>query len=156
MDENRLKALDLAVSQIEKQFGKGAIMKLGEGGVIPDVSTIGLEAGLLRHRLQVAQHWLAQALSSMRREQGDPREHAVFLGKSDDPRRSDRLVLIEYQDVHRRRIKAVHVDFVWEPLLVLQDDLSDALSLLKLSGRFDLLDRDSVPFHLSLLSRRTE
>ena len=40
MDENRLKALDLAVSQIEKQFGKGAIMKLGEGGVIPDVSTI--------------------------------------------------------------------------------------------------------------------
>ena len=40
MDENRLKAIDLAVSQIEKQFGKGAIMKLGEGGVIPDVATI--------------------------------------------------------------------------------------------------------------------
>ena len=30
MDVNREKALDLAVSQIERQFGKGAIMKLGE------------------------------------------------------------------------------------------------------------------------------
>ena len=26
------KALDLALSQIEKQFGKGSIMKLGEAG----------------------------------------------------------------------------------------------------------------------------
>lgn len=30
MDENRKKALDLAFSQIEKQFGKGSIMRLGE------------------------------------------------------------------------------------------------------------------------------
>src|SRR3990170_2893649 len=29
MDLNREKAIDLAVSQIERQFGKGAIMKLG-------------------------------------------------------------------------------------------------------------------------------
>jgi recombination protein RecA len=40
MDINREKALDLAVSQIEKQFGKGAIMKLGEGGVVKDVPVI--------------------------------------------------------------------------------------------------------------------
>ena len=40
MDINREKALDLAVSQIEKQFGKGAIMKLGEGGVIKDLPVI--------------------------------------------------------------------------------------------------------------------
>jgi recombination protein RecA len=40
MDVNRQKAIDLAVSQIEKQFGKGAIMKLGEGGLIPDISVI--------------------------------------------------------------------------------------------------------------------
>jgi recombination protein RecA len=32
MDVNREKAIDLAVSQIERQFGKGAIMKLGEAG----------------------------------------------------------------------------------------------------------------------------
>ena len=40
MDANKEKAIDLAVSQIERQFGKGAIMKLGEGGVIKDIETI--------------------------------------------------------------------------------------------------------------------
>ena len=40
MDVNREKAIDLAVSQIERQFGKGAIMKLGEGGMVKDVPVI--------------------------------------------------------------------------------------------------------------------
>jgi len=51
MDVNREKAIDLAVSQIERQFGKGAIMKLGEGSVPKDhpvVSTgsLGLDIAL--------------------------------------------------------------------------------------------------------------
>ena len=51
VDANREKALDLAVSQIEKQFGKGSIMKLGADGAIqpmPVVSTgsIGLDIAL--------------------------------------------------------------------------------------------------------------
>ena len=51
MDVNREKAIDLAVSQIERQFGKGAIMKLGEAGVpkdLPVVSTgsLGLDIAL--------------------------------------------------------------------------------------------------------------
>src|SRR5207248_8576969 len=40
MDVNREKAIDLAVSQIERQFGKGAIMKLGEGGVVKDAPVV--------------------------------------------------------------------------------------------------------------------
>ncbi len=40
MNVDREKAIDLAVSQIERQFGKGAIMKLGEGGVIRDIPII--------------------------------------------------------------------------------------------------------------------
>lgn len=40
MDPNKEKAIDLAVSQIERQFGKGAIMKLGEEGLIRDVPVI--------------------------------------------------------------------------------------------------------------------
>jgi recombination protein RecA len=40
MDVDREKAIDLAVSQIERQFGKGAIMKLGEGGIVKDVPVI--------------------------------------------------------------------------------------------------------------------
>jgi recombination protein RecA len=39
-DKDRTRALDLAVSQIEKQFGKGAIMKLGEEAIIRDVPVI--------------------------------------------------------------------------------------------------------------------
>ena len=38
-DQNRSKALDAALSQIEKQFGKGSIMKLGENKTM-DVETI--------------------------------------------------------------------------------------------------------------------
>ena len=39
-DKDRERALDLAVSQIEKQFGKGSIMKLGADGIIRDIPTI--------------------------------------------------------------------------------------------------------------------
>src|SRR5262245_15945814 len=39
-DKDRTRALDLAVSQIEKQFGKGAIMKLGEEAVIQDIPVV--------------------------------------------------------------------------------------------------------------------
>ncbi|MFQ5456219.1 MAG: recombinase RecA [Nitrospirota bacterium] len=38
--DNRLKAIDIAVLQIEKQFGKGSIMKLGAADIIPDVPVI--------------------------------------------------------------------------------------------------------------------
>jgi recombination protein RecA len=39
-DPNRERALDLAVSQIEKQFGKGAIMKLGADVAPRDISVV--------------------------------------------------------------------------------------------------------------------
>jgi recombination protein RecA len=40
IDPNRVRALDLAVSQIEKQFGKGAIMKLGEQAHVKDIQVV--------------------------------------------------------------------------------------------------------------------
>ncbi len=39
-DSNRNRAIDLALSQIEKQFGKGSIMRLGEDTVLPGVQAI--------------------------------------------------------------------------------------------------------------------
>jgi recombination protein RecA len=39
-DKDRERALDLAVSQIEKQFGKGAIMKLGSDSLVHDIPTV--------------------------------------------------------------------------------------------------------------------
>ena len=40
MDENKSKALQAALAQIEKQFGKGSIMKMGEGLSIDDIQTV--------------------------------------------------------------------------------------------------------------------
>ena len=40
MDDNRKKALTAALSQIEKQFGKGAIMRMGDGSAMPSVEVI--------------------------------------------------------------------------------------------------------------------
>jgi len=40
MDANRERAMELAMSQIEKQFGKGAIMKLGVGAPIADIQAV--------------------------------------------------------------------------------------------------------------------
>jgi len=39
-DTQKEKAIDLAVSQIERQFGKGAIMRLGTDAVLPDIEVI--------------------------------------------------------------------------------------------------------------------
>jgi recombination protein RecA len=39
-DKDRNRAIELAMGQIEKQFGKGSIMRLGEDAVIPDVKSI--------------------------------------------------------------------------------------------------------------------
>jgi recombination protein RecA len=40
MDENKQKALGAALSQIEKQFGTGSIMRMGDAGAVPNVESI--------------------------------------------------------------------------------------------------------------------
>src|SRR6266508_2273364 len=39
-DRERVKAVELAVGQIEKQFGKGSIMRLGQKGAIQPIDAI--------------------------------------------------------------------------------------------------------------------
>ena len=51
MDDNRKKALAAALGQIEKQFGKGSVMRLGDGGAAKDIEavstgSIGLDSAL--------------------------------------------------------------------------------------------------------------
>jgi len=51
MDDNRKKALAAALGQIEKQFGKGSVMRLGDSGGIRDIDvvstgSIGLDVAL--------------------------------------------------------------------------------------------------------------
>jgi recombination protein RecA len=40
MDENRKKALNAALAQIEKQFGKGSVMRMGDVGAVRDIEVI--------------------------------------------------------------------------------------------------------------------
>ncbi len=40
MDDNRKKALSAALSQIERQFGKGSVMRMGDSGALHDVEAI--------------------------------------------------------------------------------------------------------------------
>ncbi|HHI77220.1 MAG TPA: recombinase RecA [Gammaproteobacteria bacterium] len=40
MDENRKKALAAALSQIEKQFGKGSVMRMGDGSAVRNVEVV--------------------------------------------------------------------------------------------------------------------
>ncbi len=40
MDDNKTKALSAALSQIEKQFGKGSIMRMGDGSVAEDLQVV--------------------------------------------------------------------------------------------------------------------
>ncbi len=40
MDENRKKALAAALTQIERQFGKGSVMRMGDAGAVRDIDAI--------------------------------------------------------------------------------------------------------------------
>jgi len=40
VDENRSKALAAALAQIEKQFGKGSIMRMGDGSIADDIQAV--------------------------------------------------------------------------------------------------------------------
>ena len=50
MDENKSKALQAALAQIEKQFGKGSIMKMGAAQIENDLQVI--STGSLGNHLQ--------------------------------------------------------------------------------------------------------
>jgi recombination protein RecA len=52
-DRERIKAVDLAVGQIEKQFGKGAIMRLGQKGAIQPIDAISTGALSIDYALGV-------------------------------------------------------------------------------------------------------
>src|SRR5712671_172906 len=53
MDRERMKAVDLAVGQIEKQFGKGSIMRLGQKGAIQPIDAISTGAISIDYALGV-------------------------------------------------------------------------------------------------------
>jgi recombination protein RecA len=53
MDENRKKALAAALGQIEKQFGKGSVMRLGDAGTYMDIDVISTGSIGIDHALGI-------------------------------------------------------------------------------------------------------
>jgi recombination protein RecA len=52
-DRERLKAIEMAVGQIEKQFGKGSIMRLGQKDAVAQIAAISTGAVSLDHALGI-------------------------------------------------------------------------------------------------------
>ena len=51
MDDNKRKALDAALGQIDRQFGKGSVMRLGDSQILQDIQcystgSLGLDIAL--------------------------------------------------------------------------------------------------------------
>ncbi|MGC9518215.1 MAG: recombinase RecA [Desulfuromonadaceae bacterium] len=144
--DNRDQAIDLAMSQIEKQFGKGSIMRLGGDNVMRDIATIptgslGLDialgiGGIPRGRVielygpessgktTLALHIVAEAQKKGGIAAFVDAEHAL--------------------DIHYARKLGVHAD----DLLVSQPDTGEqALEIVEVlvrSGAIDVLVVDSV------------
>ena len=49
--EDKLKALDAAIAQIEKQYGKGSVMKLGDNSANMNVETVQIGRASCRERV---------------------------------------------------------------------------------------------------------
>ena len=56
MDENKSKALAAALSQIEKQFGKGSIMRLGDADIEKDIDVVSTGSLGLADTVSVHRH----------------------------------------------------------------------------------------------------
>ena len=46
--DDKLKALDAALTQIERAYGKGSVMKLGDSGANMNIETVPLRPGIQR------------------------------------------------------------------------------------------------------------
>ena len=40
MDDNKRKALDAALAQIDKQYGKGSVMRMDDTSVVEDIQSV--------------------------------------------------------------------------------------------------------------------
>ena len=72
-NSEKAKALQVALAQIEKQFGKGTIMRLGEGEVIEDIQVV--STGSLGHGLPFG---VGKALAAKRLGWGDEVAESLF------------------------------------------------------------------------------
>jgi len=147
MDEKeRARALDLALSQIEKQFGKGSILRLGSKDAIVPVSvistgSISLDSALVLAAFRAA----ASARSSDRNRRARPPSRCRSSPKR---RRRAASRLSSTSSTRSTRPMRRSSAWMWTNLLVSQPDWGEqALEItshLVSSGQIDVLVVDSV------------
>jgi recombination protein RecA len=146
LNTEKAKALQAALAQIEKQFGKGSIMRLGEGEVIADIQVVSTGSLGLDIALGVG---------------GLPRGRVVEIyGPESSGKTTLTLHVIaemqkarRHRSLHRRRTRAGHpvrqkLGVNLQDLLISQPDTGEqALEIvdaLVRSGSIDLIVIDSV------------
>jgi recombination protein RecA len=145
-ESDRNRAIELAMGQIEKQFGKGSIMRLGEGAVLPDIGTIPTGALSLDIALGVGGVPRGRVIEIYGPESSGKTTLALHIA-AEAQKKGGVAAFIDAEhalDIHYARKLGVNID----ELLISQPDTGEqALEIVEVlvrSGAIDVLIIDSV------------
>lgn len=145
-ESDRNRAIDLAMGQIEKQFGKGSIMRLGEDAVLPDVKSIPTGALSLDIALGIGGVPCGRIVEVYGPESSGKTTLALHIA-SEAQKKGGVAAFIDAEhalDVHYAKKLGVNTD----ELLISQPDTGEqALEIVEVlvrSGAIDVLIIDSV------------
>ncbi len=145
-ESDRNRAIELAMGQIEKQFGKGSIMRLGEGAVLPDIGTIPTGALSLDIALGVGGVPRGRVIEIYGPESSGKTTLALHIA-AEAQKTGGVAAFIDAEhalDIHYARKLGVNID----ELLISQPDTGEqALEIVEVlvrSGAIDVLIIDSV------------
>ncbi|TNF50418.1 MAG: recombinase RecA [Deltaproteobacteria bacterium] len=145
-ENDRNRAIELAMGQIEKQFGKGSIMRLGEEAVLPDVKSIPTGALSLNIALGIGGVPCGRIVEVYGPESSGKTTLALHIA-AEAQKKGGVAAFIDAEhalDVHYARKLGVNTD----DLLISQPDTGEqALEIVEVlvrSGAIDVLIIDSV------------
>ena len=145
-ESDRNRAIELAMGQIEKQFGKGSIMRLGEDAVLPDIKSIPTGALSLDIALGIGGVPCGRIVEGYGPESSGKTTLALHIA-AEAQKKGGVAAFIDAEhalDVHYARKLGVNTD----DLLISQPDTGEqALEIVEVlvrSGAIDVLIIDSV------------
>ena len=145
-ESDRNRAIELAMGQIEKQFGKGSIMRLGEDAVLPDIKSISTGALSLNIALGIGGVPCGRIVEIYGPESSGKTTLALHIA-AEAQRKGGVAAFVDAEhalDVHYAKKLGVNTD----ELLISQPDTGEqALEIVEVlvrSGAIDVLVIDSV------------
>jgi len=145
-ESDRNRAIELAMGQIEKQFGKGSIMRLGEDAVLPDIKSISTGSLSLNIALGIGGVPCGRIVEIYGPESSGKTTLALHIA-AEAQKKGGVAAFVDAEhalDVHYARKLGVNTD----DLLISQPDTGEqALEIVEVlvrSGAIDVLVIDSV------------